>query len=470
MGMAPGLATASESSNVSLDDVGVSQLQLPQKKSSAMASQFQGTLSFEEDKYASEVEGNPKLNQSMMVGANIDLDFKSERWHNKINISGQKYVDWGNSNYSVQELYASRSWNDGKTQLAAGRKLEFWSEVDQDWQLGLWQPLATFDALRPTDQGLTGIFYKQKAGDFEILAMATPIFIPTMGPQVQEKNGDLVYDSRWNRSPSSTFMLGDQATRIIYSIDSYDISKLVQNPGAGVRVRMGGDREGTWASANYGYLPINALALQYNKSLDINADAGDVTVGPNVAYHQIFGGDVGYKLEHGNLAVSYLQDLPDPKRPTDDWVLQNPQGLGALGLHADHEVTVPGFVNPVKVTLAYLKVWGASFTDYDSTGTPQAPIFTDRLNFNDSLALKLDFASTAWNKKLLSSIRYQRDFVQQGAWLHAEVNYFPSAEWGLQLAGDVLGVDNDSPTNTDSGFLNQYRANDRIYGGVNYVF
>jgi hypothetical protein len=330
--------------------------------------------------------------------------------------------------------------------------------------------LATFDALRPVDQGLTGVFYKQKIGDFEILGMATPVFIPTMGPAVQEKNGDLVYDSRWNRSPSSSFILLDQTTRIVYSIDSYDIKKLVMNPGAGTRIRMGGDHEGTWMSANYGYLPINSLTLQYSKNYDINADAGDVTVGPNVSYHQVFGGDVGYKLAEGNFSVSYLQDIPDPKRPTDDWVLQNPHGLEALGLHADHNVNIPWFVNPVKVTLGYLKVWGGDFTDYDSSGAPQGAIFTNRLNFNNSVALKLDFASTAWSKKLLSSFRYQRDFDQAGSWLHAEVNYFPSSAWGLQLAGDILGVDNDSPTNTDSGFLNQYRANDRIYGGVNYVF
>lgn len=469
MGISSGSAMAADS-NLSLDDLSISEIKLPSTSPTKMKSTFQGTLRFEEDKYASEVDSNPKLNQSMLVGANIDLNFQSSRWHNKIDITGEKYLDWGSSNYSVQELYTSYFWNEGKTQVAAGRKLEFWSQVDQDWQLGLWQPLATFDALRLVDQGLTGVFYKQKMGDFEILGMATPLFIPTMGPSVQEKDGNLVYDSRWNRSPSSTFTLYQSATRIVYSLDSYDIGKLVENPGAGIRMRMGGDHNGTWASANYGYKPINAIVLQYQKSLDINTQTGDVVVGPNVTYHQIFGGDVGYKYDNGMASLSYLQDMPDPKKPTGDWVLQNPHGIQAVAAHINQDQNVAGFNNPVNVALDYLKIFDGGFTDYDSTGTAQAPIFVQRMNFTNAASVKVDFTTTAWQKKLTTSFKFLRDFDQQGSLFHAEVNYFPTSSVALLLGGDVLGVDNDSATNTDSGFLNQYRANDRIYGGMSYVF
>jgi hypothetical protein len=31
-------------------------------------------------------------------------------------------------------------------------------------------------------------------------------------------------------------------------------------------------------------------------------------------------------------------------------------------------------------------------------------------------------------------------------------------------------VDDDSATNRDTRFLNQFRANDRYYGGISYVF
>jgi hypothetical protein len=37
------------------------------------------------------------------------------------------------------------------------------------------------------------------------------------------------------------------------------------------------------------------------------------------------------------------------------------------------------------------------------------------------------------------------------------------------LAGiDILGP--DDPQSTSDGFINQYRANDRIYAGASYVF
>src|SRR6185312_4613407 len=254
------------------------------------------------------------------------------------------------------------------------------------------------------------------------------------------------------------------------SLDSYNISKLVENPGAGLRVRMGGDHDGAWASANYGYKPINAITLQYSKSLDLNSQTGDVTVGPNVAYHQIFGGDLGYKYTNGMVAVSYLQDMPDPKKPSDDWILQNPHGLQAIGVHGDQAYVVPGFLNPIGLTLGYLKVIGGGITDYDSTGTPQGAIFAQRLNFTNAASVQMDFTTTAWRKKLTTSVKFLRDFDQQGSLLHTELNYFPTSSVALLLGGDVLGVDNDSASNLDSGFLNQYRANDRIYGGMSYVF
>jgi hypothetical protein len=39
----------------------------------------------------------------------------------------------------------------------------------------------------------------------------------------------------------------------------------------------------------------------------------------------------------------------------------------------------------------------------------------------------------------------------------------------LQLGVDILGADVD-PSSSDAGLYSRYRSNDRVYGGMNYVF
>jgi hypothetical protein len=50
------------------------------------------------------------------------------------------------------------------------------------------------------------------------------------------------------------------------------------------------------------------------------------------------------------------------------------------------------------------------------------------------------------------------------------VTFFPVQALGLTVGADVLGVDDTSADNTDGRFLNEFRANDRVYAGLNYVF
>ena len=215
-----------------------------------------------------------------MASAHFKVNQTTGRYHNAAELTAGKYVDTGLDHFIVNELYSTYTFNGGRSQVEGGRKLEFWSQADDDWDLGLWQPQAKMDPLRLEDQGLTGVFYKQRTGRTEFLAFASPLFIPSMGPDVQEKGGSLVSNSRWYRTPSSTFPLFDKRTPIVYSLDIPNYWKLVNNPGAGMRFRYQ-EEEGFWSSVNYGYKPINSILLEYKKNLFLpeqDANTGQVTI------------------------------------------------------------------------------------------------------------------------------------------------------------------------------------------------
>ena len=51
-----------------------------------------------------------------------------------------------------------------------------------------------------------------------------------------------------------------------------------------------------------------------------------------------------------------------------------------------------------------------------------------------------------------------------------ESQFFPTEKVGIVGGVDVLGVDQETNSDAEIGFLNNYRANDRVFGGLSYVF
>lgn len=432
--------------------------------------QLKGYLKFEGMSYPTEIPGSPQLSQSLNLIASINIKRRSERVLSEADLYFSKYIDLGPSSMAVSQIYSSASWNNSQTRGAIGRKIEYWSELDHNWQLGLWQPQYRPDSLRPEEQGLTGFFLKQDLGFGELLGYFSPIFIPTMGPEIQEKNGNLVADNRWYRSPSSSFPLFGKDTKLAYDLDIPHLSDLVAKPGGGLRLRTS-EGLGYWASGNFAYKPINSLLLKYKTNLylpEVDPATGEVTISPSVGYHNLWGIDFGHRGNSRNVSISYLEDRPEVRFAQENWVLQSAQPLKAYSLHLDQTVRVPGLKQDAIMALDYLRVFGAGFKDYDNMGQEQGAIFDSRLNFKHAAAFKLSTQGSWKGKSILGSFRYMRELDQKGTWLNAEATMYPKRNLALSLGLDILGT--DEPTDEDTSFLNQFRANDRIYGGLSYVF
>ncbi len=463
---APGLAAEEVQSNL--------KLAIPTDTASKNKVETNGFVAFEGTQYQSKIPGKSKLDHSLSATVNLQVQAEGEKLQGRLDFTGEKFIDWGTSEWSVKELYGR--YPGENFEVSAGRKLEFWSQGDQDWHLDLWQPNQTFDGLRPDQQGLTGIFFKREQGEIEILAMGSPVFIPTMGPSVKNDNGTLDSDSRWFRAPSSTFMLFDQERTVVYSLNVPHWEELVAKPGAGLRLRTRGyEKGGLWGAMGGAFKPMNQLLLKYDKKLDSTEegeDTGAATLYPVVGYHSLFSADLGYKFSRSMLAVSYLSDQPvDVEQKTDDpYTIQHASPAKAYTFHADTEVDVAFLNNPLGLTFAYLRVDGGDLADYDAKGMYQGAVFTSRFQFTHAAMIRAEIQTDIKNKKLISRFKYLREFDQRGMIGSAEITYFPVKALGLTVGADMLGVDDASNDNTDDSFLNQFRANDRAYAGLSYVF
>jgi hypothetical protein len=432
---------------------------------------FTGDVRIEGTQYLSPSSENPKLDQTGNVQGRFRLD-RDSGTHQVIDVVAERNVGLDTSHFGVSEFYLGwRPTGSQAADFAAGRKLDYWSAVDSEWQLGAWQPIyGQIDVLRPVDQGLTGIFFKTHNGQHELLAFASPLFIPSMGPSVKENNGSIESDSRWYRSPSPTFYWRGVVTRIVYSIDIPDAAKLVGNPAGGLRYTYGSETNGPWVSVNYGYKPINALALKYKTILTTPevGPRGEVTVAPVVAYHQIGGIDFGYRTSNHSMVVSALGDKPKEMTPSDNWYQQQVEAFQALSV-STRSVLYPKFLHePFILSLSYLKTYGGKIHDVDAQNANVGALFDYRFTFNDAASVKGESTSYLFRKRVVSSLKYVRDFEQKGSLMEGEFSIYPAPSWAVNIGFDVLGVDDEG--SQDGSFLNQFRANDRYYGGISYVF
>lgn len=432
------------------------------------AAQVYGQIRMEGMQYLTELQESPQLTYSQLLSARLSA-LKETAWVDMVaDVSGGTFFTRGQSHFVVHEAFLATH---GTTKFKSflGRKKKDWSELDRRWQLGLWQPKFSMDALRPEEQGLTGLFVNYNTQGWELMGFATPIFIPSMGPDIREEGGGLVADSRWYRAPSRDYDFNSRINNIRYELDIPDTAKLVGNGGVAFMGRLGNKEQGPWIVASSGYLPVNELILKRKNFKDISEDKVDVTVSPEVTYHGVYSMDIGYSFPNLKASISYLQDEPIAKQPDTDWSIQALKPIKALS--AAFDFSLANFLNKtLAIQLEYLKVDGGGVVDVLSDGTPDDfTLFDQRLKFTNALSFRVEGQlATFFHRPFVTRFKYLYEYDQKGSLLNTEFLYYPSQKWAVVMGGDIMGVQDE--TFAASRFINQYRANDRVYGGMTYVF
>lgn len=455
-----------QSSSLNKQALGVSVLDEPMSNSSK--AQVYGQVRMEGMQYLTPIAEASQLTYSQLLSARLSA-VKETSWIDFAgDVSGGTFFSKGQSHLVVHELYMA-SHGSSKFKTFLGRKKKDWSDVDQRWQLGLWQPTFAIDALRPEEQGLTGLFLDYTEPQLEILGFVTPMFIPNMGPDIREEGGGLVADSRWYRAPSRDYDFNNRINTIQYDLDIPETAKLVANPGAAFMVRVGEKEKGAWVNASAGYLPVNELVLKRQNFKDVSADKVDVTVSPTVTYHSVSSIDVGYSYRGIKGSLSYLQDEPKEILPETDWSIQKMKPAQVYSAAVDFSMA-DIFSKTLAFHVEYLKVFGGGIVDIISSGAPDDfTLFDKRFKFTNALSLGVEGQlASFFRRPFVTRFKYIYDYDQRGSLLNTEFLYYPSQKWAVVMGGDVLGVQDE--TYSPSSFLNQYRANDRVYGGMTYVF
>ena len=397
----------------------------------------------------------------------------SYSWHGVLDGSidlKNRFAIQEKANYLMpKNVYAGRqgqAWD-----LWVGRKWYKWSEADEHLGRGLYQGRFMNDKLRKDSHGLTGFFVENKWRGGSWLLFASPLFVPEFGPDHELIDGDFYSPSPYFRPPSSDIDFLGVNTRMRYKVVKPAESDVALNKSFGTRLEH---NWGHWfARGSYAYKPMNQL-LVAGQFLFQHTEVGPqdirVNVHPRVQYHHLSTLEGGWQQKGGwNSWLSYTYERPEQDPIPFEWVHQMTGKSGVATAYVGYDI----FAGPNEVTRLYGSYSRVDGGDRPDDGELKAhdTLFERRFQFVESLELGLTGGHLLLKGKSLSwGARAFYDFVQQGGLLLADASWSWNTQWQVWGSVDVMGILDNERAEIQDGFLGEYRANDRVQLGVNYVF
>jgi hypothetical protein len=297
------------------------------------------------------------------------------------------------------------------------------------------------------------------------------LYLPNQEPQVREEGGSLVSSNRWAQRPPPQFQFADKNHPIEYVIRDYRISEIISNQGYSASAFLGEDPKRPLLQIAYANHPVNEIPLMrdtYGTAMDF---VGHVNLSPVVTYHEVQSADVNFDFLNIQTTFSYMEDKVSNKTAAENEALQNLAPLQVYGMYVAADVS-PWVKRQLIFSLAAAEMKGGEIKDLDSNGKESIFTFsTRRTQFKApvtlGLATELAFIRS---KPLKTQVRWTYDRTDKGSLLSTQLGYEVILNMNIHVGADLLGVEQNLPEDASSNFLDRNQANDRVYGGLQYVF
>jgi hypothetical protein len=402
-------------------------------------------------------------------------------WFHGVDVGGMTALNVKNYHgFFAKELHIGFHQHEmdvAPTEVTFGQRLYHWSKLDEDWNLGMWQPMQRWDYLHPEQEGLTGIFASWQGQYGSFVLFGSGVYQPEQGAFFKIQNRHLTSSSPWFSEPADYAIITGAAPDAVinYTLNVPSFENIIFRASVGGLLTIGQLDDGGWAKVGYAYKPRNRLHLPFTGGIVVT-DV-DVQIYPRVEYQHIASLDLGYtargndKNESTTLALSGLYE--NPVESTIDNTV-NHQILDPLAMISpSFEMTKNNFIFPTFSTrLAYLKQLEGGMRAEGPLVTPSTvpeSFFGYRNDFTNAFELKVgaEFLRSE-TKRLETSVRWVEEFDQRASLLMLQMSYEPSKVLAFRIGGEFLG--SRAPETDESGLLAQYRGNDRLLGGLSYAF
>lgn len=354
--------------------------------------------------------------------------------------------------------------------LGFGRQYTQPSGVDETFNLGLIHPYFTQDYLQYTHQGLMGFEYEVAQDQYSFLAGYYPMYLPNQEPLVKIEQGKALPQNRWSRRPPAQFVFNNQTKDINYSVNSYDMQDIVNNPSFRLASSYKFKTQNpSQIQLGYKYGPLPQIVIDRQTYADLDA-TGNVNFLPAVNYSNTFHVDYTLGVKQWALQLSALYDRPEQLNANPGRSLQQLSAMDVQSLKLAYQIRSPSELNQ-SVYVAYALVNGGGIKDLNFDGSENIFTFTKyRQQYFKPFKVGAELSYYAFLRRpQTSQIEWIYDQVQQGSVLSFEQKFEIIKALNIKLGMDVLGVETGVQQNDDH-FINKYKSNDRFYSGLNYVY
>lgn len=412
--------------------------------------------------------------------AGLNLSTESTDFTYGLSALGQGTLEAENEFYfGMPELFLKPRKLGPGLDVTVGRQKRQWSRLDEEFNLGVWQPQLRWDYLAPIQQGLTGVFFDWSLNPYHRITFFTsPIAIPDQGPQYTHKDGKFTSSNRWFAQPhpqvhifSGTPAASDAP--LYYEIDKPNLEDIVMHSSFGLSYSFYG-RGPFWTQFSYAYKPRNQIHLGIecaNCGQIVGGGPIEVTavIHPKIVKHHVMTWEVGFDRVDDSGWLSLTGDFSNASGFPSGYFEGSLHDLVMAGAAYQHYVG-EWMGKPSWLQYSYVRTLtvGARPTG-NLIDRDQVQSSMDRYQFPSLAAIewKLLISQQSRNRWHWRN-RYSYAFFEKGGWWSSFLE-LDQGDFNFYVGLDILGSQ-EEPSSSDAGLFSRYRANDRIFGGVGYVF
>ena len=346
------------------------------------------------------------------------------------------FQDNNSLNYSLQEAYAQ--YKSDTYTITAGRKILDWSLNEKYWSLGYLNALQSFTLLSTEEEGIAGILFNKRVGNFDFDILASYLFIPQINPAIDFKNGEVRSRSEWVRLPPKKTIVNGLEVPINYSIADYQIEKIIFNKSLGGNIRY------SWnngrASAFAIYKPENKVRVNASAYYD-NLGTGkvNVTAEPTINHHAYYGiqlfhafgdikarGGMSYVDPNAKLGKDFLIDISNARKTfKSEYFNINPrydkEAYAHMSLNYDKH-------RKYKLTLNYIHLISSNIRGNDD-------FFSDTVKWKSTIGSGIQYF---FNDSFDASVDLKYDLIRKDNIVKGEVKYNYQKQISLALGLEIL--------------------------------
>lgn len=408
-----------------------------------------------------------------LVGAGLDTlgDIRREdEIDNSLQAEVRGMVAPGSSvlNYlNVTQLFWKQS------NLTVGRKKVLWSQLDENFTLGTYQPIFKWNPLHWETQGLSGIFIHFESSDsalpWGVTAMGSPIFIPNQGASYELRNGSFQESNPYFKAPPSKALVNGQEFDVDYNIQKPETQDIVFRESFAGRLFIGDYYQGPYAQVAYANKPMNELNLgfigyaAYPENGNLAEKSVSVDILPEVSNHTVFSGDLHYSAKHIKVGISALHEEPKEPKFEAPWTYATFTPSTLVSPFVEFKLY------SAKLDLGYLNVDGGESVGAGPEADQAVKFMPQRYPFRNAGFVGLKYQHRI---KRFENIAFATKFLagatgEFNLWT-TQASYQWQERWAASLTGQLLAVENN--TKGEGTAYYPYESNDLVAIGVSYVF